>query len=568
MKNGNELIALELIDASIIDEADTYQKKKHLRMPMIAAAAVLVVLCASAAIGALVFKSGQAVPGSEKTGSEHIEHTEAVDPAAENEIGSVQLLSAACSDSEMDACFAVFPMTETVGKSLAKEDGGYYWSVDYSGTENPNATVRLTNLSYNARTQTSLVRVTLTGDAIADDAKTVNISLSVCSNEGSTSYGSTDVPITNFNVTGNGKIVGFRATYLPGTNEEAVLLRDQLEVDKDLLTESGIDISTLPDFENVFTKYQSTNGDTVSYSIVTYNSADLYHSTVNLNGEITIVKRENIGAYKAIFYTHSYSNSTAGNETSVYASMPPTNNVFLFDRAHECLLQIRTNTNIDMVELEKIAAGIETVETDIPAALFAGGSEGAVIDYWNDVPEMVWAGDEWVSVGPTATPISEEKREEIIAITPEAYDKLKRIDWDCGDGDSATNRNVSYLLKALREMPLSERPHPTYAEMRVTALCDNFSLYAGDNLYWSDVIISNVEKYEAGSTEANMLNEGNAYAIVCAQTGHGENLQLYVMSDELLDNFYSIGWQTSIQGWPVGHRGNTIILCIDRLAGG
>lgn len=65
-----------------------------------------------------------------------------------------------------------------------------------------------------------------------------------------------------------------------------------------------------------------------------------------------------------------------------------------------------------------------------------------------------------------------------------------------------------------------------------------------------------------------MLNEGNAYAIVCAQTGHGENLQLYVMSDELLDNFYSIGWQTSIQGWPVGHQGNTIILCIDRLAGG
>lgn len=563
MKNGNELIALEHIDASIIDEADTYQKKKHLRMPMIAAAAVLVVLCTSAAIGALVFKSGQAVPGSE-----HVEHTEAVDPAAENEIGSVQLLSAACSDSEMDACFAVSPVAETIGESLAKEDGGYYWNVDYSGTENPNATVRLTNLSYNAQTQTSLVRVTLTGDAIADDAKTVNISLSVCSNEGNTSYGSTDVPITNFNVTGNGKIVGFRASYLPGINEETVLLRDQLEADKDMLKENGIDVSTLPDYENVFTRYQSTNGDTVSYSIVTYNSADLYHSIVNLNGEITIVKRENIGAYEAIFYTHSYSSAAAGNEPSVYASLPPTKNIFLFDRAHECLFQIRTNTDIDMAELEKIAAGIETVETDIPAALFAGGSEGAVIDYWNDVPEMVWAGDEWVSVGPTATPISEEMREEIIAITPETYDRLKGIDWDCGDNDTATNRNISYLLDTLREMPLPERPHPTYAEMRVSALCDDFPFYAGDKLYWAEVTITDVVKYEAGSAEANMLNEGNAYAIVCAQTGHGENLQLYVMSDDLLDNFYSIGWQTSIQGWPVGHQGDTIILCVDRLAGG
>lgn len=561
MKNGNELIALELIDASIIDEADTYQKKKHLRMPIIAAAAALVVLCASAAIGALVFKSGQAAPSSEKPGSEHIEHTEAVDPAAENEIGSVQLLSAACSDSEMDACFAVSPVTETVGESLAEEDGGYYWNVDYSGVENLSANVRLTNLSYNARTQTSLVRVTLTGDAIADDAKTVNISLSVCSDEGSTSYGATDVPITNFNVTGNGKAIGFRASYLPGINAESVLLKDQLK-------ESGVDVSSFPDYEDVFTEYQSTNGDTVSYSIVAYNSADLHHSTVNLNGEITIVKRENIGTYEAIFYTHSYISSTTGNETSVYASLPPTNNVFLFDRAHECLFQIRTNTDIDMAELEKIAAGIETVETDIPAALFAGGSEGAVIDYWNDVPEMVWAGDEWVSVGPTATPISEEMREEIIAITPETYDRLKGIDWDCGDTVSAVNRNISSLLKALREIPLSERPHPTYAEMRVSALCDNFSFYAGDKLYWAEVTITDVVKYEAGSAETNMLNEGNAYAIVCAQTGHGENLQLYVMSDELLDNFYSIGWQTSIQGWPVGHQGDTIILCIDRLAGG
>lgn len=561
MKNGNELIALEHIDAGIIDEADTYQKKKPLRMPMTAAAAVLVVLCASAAIGALVFKSGQAVPGSEKTGSEHVEHTEAVDPAAENEIGSVQLLSAACSDSEMDACFAVSPVAETIGESLAKEDGGYYWNVDYSGTENPNATVRLTNLSYNAQTQTSLVRVTLTGDAIADDAKTVNISLSVCSDEGSTSYGATDVPITNFNVTGNGKIVGFRASYLPGINAESVLLKDQLK-------ESGVDVSSFPDYEDVFTKYQSTNGDTVSYSIVAYNSADLHHSTVNLNGEITIVKRENIGAYEAIFYTHSYSSSATGNETSVYASLPPTNNVFLFDRAHECLFQIRTNTDIEMAELEKIAAGIETVETDIPAALFAGGSEGSVIDYWNDVPEMVWAGNEWVSVGPTAIPISEEKREEIIAITPETYAILKNIDWDSGDNAAATNRNIAYLLEALREMPLSERPHPTYAEMRVSELCSNFSSYAGDKLYWADVAISDIKKYEAGSAAANTLNGGNAYAVVCAKTNHGENLQLYVMSENLLDNFYSIGWQTSIQGWLVGHQGDTIILCIDRLAGG
>lgn len=538
--------AMEYIDFDLIDEADTYQKKKALHLSLIAAAAVAV-FCASVAIGTFVFKA------KKTAASEHLNNVETFAPIKDNQAGSIQLLSSACSGTQIDACFSVCPVTEPVGTSLADGDGRYKWEV--GGQEAQTAGIRLTNLSYNAQTQTSLVRLTLSNDAAASGANSVNVSLSVRSDEGVITFGNADIPITNFPVTGNGKIVGFRASYLPDGNAETVSLFDYLAPDKELLEDNGIDISCFSG-DQTLTKYQSTISDTASYSIVTYNSADLYNCTVSMNGAVSIVKQETIGGYEAVFYTHAY------------GGMSPTNNMFLFDRANECLFQIRTTGAVDIKELEKIAEGMETVETNIPAALLSRTGEDSATVYWNDEPQTAWVGGEWVSVGPTASPVSEQAREAVIAITPETYAILKNIDWDSGDNAAATNRNIAYLLEALREMPLSERPHPTYAEMRVSELCSNFSSYAGDKLYWADVTISDIKKYEAGSAAANTLNGGNAYAVVCAKTNHGEILQLYVMSENLLDNFYSIGWQTSIQGWLVGHQGDTIILCIDRLAGG
>lgn len=185
-----------------------------------------------------------------------------------------------------------------------------------------------------------------------------------------------------------------------------------------------------------------------------------------------------------------------------------------------------------------------------------------------DTPETIIIDGEVVPVGPTASAISDDARNAIIAITPESYDKLKKIDWDCENTDVYINKNVSYLLQALYEIPQSDRPHATYAEMPVAYICDNFSSFAGDKLYWANVTITKIDLIEAGSALSNSLNNGNAYAIVYAQTEHQETLQLYVMTDALLDEFYEVGRNTSLQGWPVGLQGAALIVCLDKLAGG
>ena len=182
-----------------------------------------------------------------------------------------------------------------------------------------------------------------------------------------------------FDVTGSGNIVGFRAAYLPFENGSIHTgdLRNLIEWNKEELEQRGVDIGSmeLPDLENVYTSFENTaeaGGKNHFYIIHTFYSNVLHDTAFTLNGEITIVKRENIGSFEAVFFTQDRSKTVTavkdGEEIYGYANEPIINMALLFDKEHECLLHICADAGIDMEELEKIAAGIEIVETEIPAA--------------------------------------------------------------------------------------------------------------------------------------------------------------------------------------------------------
>lgn len=116
----------------------------------------------------------------------------------------------------------------------------------------------------------------------------------------------------------------------------------------------------------------NAGGENHFYIIRTFYSDILHDAVFTLNGEITIVKRENIGSFEAVFFTQDRSKTVTavkdGEEIYGYANEPVINMALLFDKEHECLLHICADAETDMEELEKIAAGIEIVETEVPAA--------------------------------------------------------------------------------------------------------------------------------------------------------------------------------------------------------
>lgn len=182
-----------------------------------------------------------------------------------------------------------------------------------------------------------------------------------------------------FDITGNGNIVGFRAAYLPFENGSIHMgeLRKLIEQNMEELEQRGVDIGSmeLPDLENVYTSFENTaeaGGKNHFYIIHTFYSNVLHDTAFTLNGEITIVKRENIGSFEAVFFTQDRSKTVTavkdGEEIYGYANEPVINVALLFDKEHECLLHICADAGTDMEELEKIATGIEIVETEIPAA--------------------------------------------------------------------------------------------------------------------------------------------------------------------------------------------------------
>ena len=182
-----------------------------------------------------------------------------------------------------------------------------------------------------------------------------------------------------FDVTGSGNIVGFRAAYLPFDNGSIHTgdLRKLIEQNKEELEQRGVDIGSieLPDLENVYTSFENTveaGGENHFYIIRTFYSDVLHDAAFTLNGEITIVNRENLGSFEAVFFTRDRSKTVTavkdGEEIYGYANEPVINMALLFDKEHESLLHICADAESDMEELEKIAAGIEIVETEIPAA--------------------------------------------------------------------------------------------------------------------------------------------------------------------------------------------------------
>ena len=182
-----------------------------------------------------------------------------------------------------------------------------------------------------------------------------------------------------FDITGNGNIVGFRAAYLPFENGSIHTgeLRKLIEQNMEELEQRGVDIGSmeLHELQNVYTSFENTagaGGKNHFYIIHTFYSNVLHDTAFTLNGEITIVKRENIGSFEAVFFTQDRSKTVTavkdGEEIYGYANEPVINVALLFDKEHECLLHICADAGTDMEELEKIAAGIEIVETEIPAA--------------------------------------------------------------------------------------------------------------------------------------------------------------------------------------------------------
>ena len=187
----------------------------------------------------------------------------------------------------------------------------------------------------------------------------------------------------NFDVTGNGTVVGFRADSIPGKNGELFMGY----LDKDFFDCNGVDISELPDLENVCYLLESTvTVDGKSYlaaAIHTYYGRELHDKFFTLNGEITVVKHENIGDLEAVFLTQDRSKTVTavkdGEEIYGYSYEPVWNVLLLFDKAHESLIHVCADSTVtDMEELEKFAAGLEIVDTGIPASCLPQSAQSTI----------------------------------------------------------------------------------------------------------------------------------------------------------------------------------------------
>ena len=177
-------------------------KKTHrsVRLALIAAVLVLAVSISAAAVAAI---SNAHTKTRENLGikensdiAEYREYDDENAPIAENENGTVKLVSTVCSGESLDAFFIVSPVEKDAGLSIQNNDALYCWDIGALDTHQKTTTMLLSQISYEETTKSSLVRVTLLSETFTELPQ-ITIPLILRSDDEIITFAPVNVPVTS-----------------------------------------------------------------------------------------------------------------------------------------------------------------------------------------------------------------------------------------------------------------------------------------------------------------------------------------------------------------------------------
>lgn len=157
------------------------------------------------------------------------------------------------------------------------------------------------------------------------------------------------------------------------------------------------------------------------------------------------------------------------------------------------------------------------------------------------------------------------------------YTKLKLAEWN-KETDVLQNGNISVLVEVLEQLDISEWPATSYYNLSPVYVKQNSedeNCY-GERFWYNEVYIDQIELINSGSKYAKLINSGNDFYIIYGHLEDGEELLMFIMCSEGVENYYkdalkakSEGLNASnMQGWYVGTLQEIPVFCLPRLYGG
>lgn len=189
-----ERVMSRICDAQGGKETAMKKSKHTLRTAMIAASLALILCISSAAVVLSLRKTASADLGVD-TENPISEYTEFEGVAAENEAGTVTLLSSLSSDGLLDAYFSVSPVEPELAAAITAGTPGYDWDIGPTDTDRHNAMILPAQVAYDAETGSALVKVVVTGDHL-EELSEVGLSLSLLTPDFVREYAMLTVPMT------------------------------------------------------------------------------------------------------------------------------------------------------------------------------------------------------------------------------------------------------------------------------------------------------------------------------------------------------------------------------------
>lgn len=163
-------------------------------------------------------------------------------------------------------------------------------------------------------------------------------------------------------VTAEPHVMAVRASYLPDpiSEVESITLRERLAYWEETSEVSLVERSGLSEdmLDGTYVRLCASSEDLKDFTVVeVFSASDIHDKPIVVQGENTTVEEGTFQGMEATYLTQIYDGRTQYN-------------LVLYDAAHDCIIHIGSGagSNIGFEELEKVAAGLELVDTGIPDA--------------------------------------------------------------------------------------------------------------------------------------------------------------------------------------------------------
>ena len=189
-----ERVMSRICDAQGGKETAMKKTRRTLRTTLIAASLALILCISSAAVVLTLRKTASADLGVD-TENPISEYTEFEGVSAENEAGTVTLLSSLSSGGLLDAYVSVSPVEPELAAAITAGTPGYDWDIGPTDTDRHNAMFLPAQVAYDAETRSALVKVVVTGDHL-EELSEIGLSVSLLTPDSAREFAMLTVPMS------------------------------------------------------------------------------------------------------------------------------------------------------------------------------------------------------------------------------------------------------------------------------------------------------------------------------------------------------------------------------------